>query len=345
MKNGGSSLVLDYTVNGVRHREKLGLYLVPEKTRIDRMRNQETMKMAQVKKAQRALDIEAGNVGMTAPSAKKMCICDYMEQRSDYYRKRGSGNYAQTVLNCLHYVRSYQGNILISKINEAYLIGFIDYLNESDLGDGSIYTYFQCLLIVINSAVRARIIFENPSRHIDAALKPKQKESTREYLTIEELRLLAETPCLVPVVKNAFLFSCFSGLRISDVRTLDWSQIHGDRIEKRTQKKGAVIYTPLSPSAKRFMGRACRSGLVFPDIPQSPTLERILGRWAGAAGMTKHVTFHVSRHTNATMLLTYGADIYTVSQLLGHRNVSTTQIYAKIIDRKKSEAVDKLPEI
>ncbi len=67
--------------------------------------------------------------------------------------------------------------------------------------------------------------------------------------------------------------------------------------------------------------------------------------WIMKAGITKHITFHCARHTYATLLLTYGVDIFTLSKLLGHKNIKNTQIYAKIIDRKKREAVDKLPQI
>jgi site-specific recombinase XerD len=67
--------------------------------------------------------------------------------------------------------------------------------------------------------------------------------------------------------------------------------------------------------------------------------------WVLKAGITKHITFHCGRHTYATLLLTYGVDIFTVSKLLGHKSIKNTQIYAKIIDKTKREAVNKLPQI
>ena len=76
------------------------------------------------------------------------------------------------------------------------------------------------------------------------------------------------------------------------------------------------------------------------------TINENLQSWAEAAGITtKKVTFHTSRHTFATMLLTLGADIYTISKLLGHTSVKTTQIYAKIIDQKKDDAVSLVDSI
>ena len=71
-------------------------------------------------------------------------------------------------------------------------------------------------------------------------------------------------------------------------------------------------------------------------------MNRALKRWATAAGITKNLTLHTARHTFATLMLTKGADLYTTSKLLGHREIGTTQIYAKIIDKKKENAVDLL---
>lgn len=80
-------------------------------------------------------------------------------------------------------------------------------------------------------------------------------------------------------------------------------------------------------------------------MPSNQYIGKILTNWAALAGIKKHVTFHVSRHTFATMALTAGSDIYTISKLLGHSYVKTTQIYAKVVDRKKEEAVDLMSKL
>ena len=71
----------------------------------------------------------------------------------------------------------------------------------------------------------------------------------------------------------------------------------------------------------------------------------ILHKWVEQAGISKHVTFHTARHTHATMMLTLGVDLYTVSKLLGHTNIQTTQIYAKLVDESKKKAIDLIPNI
>lgn len=350
MKDGGYSLMLDYTVEGVRKREFLKMYLVPEKTPVDRYQNQETLKTANAAKAKRIVELQNGVAGFRKRKGEKIALVDYMDERVAYYRKRGSRYFAQNVLNTKAYCISYRGkDTRLSQVTKEYLLGFIDHLNDSELGDGTIYTYFNALLIVLNAAVREDLIAENPSKRIDSSLKPKEKESTRAFLSIEEVRRLMNTPCEDETLKSAFLFSCFTGLRISDVRALTWEKvIDVDGGKKQIQvtqtKTGGVVNIPLSENALHWLPEK-KGEFVFPDLPFSPTLDRKIDKWAQAAEIEKHVTFHVARHTNATLLLTYGADIYTVSELLGHKNVSTTKIYAKIVDEKKRKAVDMIPDL
>ena len=350
MKDGGYSLYLDYTVAGIRQREFLKMYLVPERTHIDRIQNQETMKTANASKARRIVEIQNGKAGFQKRKGEKVLLTDYMDERSAYYKRRGSTSYAQTVQNCKAFCVSFRGeNVKLSQITPEYIVGFIGHLNDSELGNGSIYTYFNALIIVLNQAVRENLIEENPARRVDPALKPRQKESTRAFLTLDEVRSLMETPCDDEDLKRAFLFACFTGLRVSDVRSLDWKEIVevGDgklQIQKIQTKTNKMVYVPISDNATRWMS-VRGEGHVFPDLPVSPTLERKLDKWAGAAKIKKHVTFHVARHTYATLLLTYGADLYTVSQLLGHKNIETTQIYGKIIDETKRKTVNLIPEL
>lgn len=163
---------------------------------------------------------------------------------------------------------------------------------------------------------------------------------------MEEVKKLIDTPCRRPDIKGALLFSCFCGLRISDVRSLKWGNIvaNGDKMYLQiTQfKTRCPLSLPLNRQAMRWMpkrGNATDDDFIFPPLSKNMT---VLDTWAKEAGITKHVTFHVSHHTFATMELTMGADLYTTSKLLGHTNVTTTQIYAKIVNSKEEEAVSLL---
>lgn len=348
MKDGGYSLYLDYTIEGVRKREFLKLYLVPEKSKIDVVQNQETLKTANALKSKLIVDIQNGSNGFRQRKGEKVLLLDYIKERIAYYEKRGSYRYADIIKRSMRYCMAFRGkDIRLTQVTRDYLLKYIDFLNNSELGEGTIYTYYNALIIILNSAVKEDLIAENPSGKIDASLKPHQKQSTRAFLTLDELRALIDTDCEDKELKAAFLFSCFTGLRISDIRTLRWDNIidigNGRlQIQTKQSKTKNMVFVPLSDNALKWLPERTDE-FVFHSLPFSPTIDRRLIRWAQAANINKHVTFHVSRHTYATLLLAYGADLYTVSRLLGHKNVSTTQIYAKIMDESKRKAVDNIP--
>lgn len=183
---------------------------------------------------------------------------------------------------------------------------------------------------------------------IDLAAKAKgipEQESRREYLTIEELNTLGATECESPIIKRAALFSALTGMRHVDIQKLKWKEIVRDgehwRVNFTQQKTKGVEYTPISDQAYELCGdRLDDNRLVFEGLPAPSWISKPLARWIKAAGITKHITFHCFRHTFATLQLTNGTDIYTVSKMLGHTNVRTTQIYTKVVDAKKETAAD-----
>ena len=181
---------------------------------------------------------------------------------------------------------------------------------------------------------------------VDIAAKVKGisgVESRREYLTIEELNKLAATPCEYPMLKKAAFFSALTGLRHSDIRKMTWKElsVEGDhyRINFTQRKTGGVEYMPISEQAYLICGEPAEPDrLVFEGLQDPSWINRPMKKWIEDAGIKKHITFHCFRHSFATNQLTEGTDIYTVSKMLGHTNVRTTQIYAKVVDSKKEEA-------
>lgn len=183
---------------------------------------------------------------------------------------------------------------------------------------------------------------------IDIAAKAKNityTDKQREYLTIDELNILAATPCDRPIMKRASLFSALTGMRHSDIQKLKWKEVIKDgdhyRILFTQQKTKRVQYMPISDQAYQLCGdRDEPDRLVFEGLQDPSWINKPLQWWVQTAGITKHITFHCFRHTYATLQLTNGTDIYTVSKMLGHTKVTTTQIYAKIVDEKKEQAAD-----
>lgn len=237
--------------------------------------------------------------------------------------------------------------IPFSQIDMKLIEGFRLYLMNAKRGGNktgvitlnTASTYFSVFKAVLKQA------FIDGYLTIDLSAKVKNiqgRESRREYLTVEELNVLARTP-FDPLVKRAALFSALTGLRHSDIQKLKWSEIEefngGYRLNFTQQKTKGVEYMPISKQAFQLCGeRSDGQQLVFAGLPDPSWISKPLERWIKQAGITKHITFHCFRHTFATLQLANGTDIYTVSKMLGHTNVKTTQIYAKIVDEKKEKA-------
>ena len=221
-------------------------------------------------------------------------------------------------------------------------------IREKRLNDGNISLYLDMYHKGARKKEGRPLIDRNPFKLLDAKEKPQKNSSIREFLTIEEVKQLMATPCRYDIVKRAFLFSCFTGLRYSDIKSLLWSEIRKAAdgrtlfLEHPQVKTRKIVTVPLSEEALKWMPKQQKDKEhVFHQLQiTSTTVEVILGEWMKEAGIEKHITYHCSRHTAATMLLTLGADLYTVSKILGHSSIKMTEVYAKIVDKKKLETVN-----
>lgn len=354
LANGSVSVYLAINVNGRRTYDYLKLYLVPETDQAAKLQNRQTMEAVYAIKAQRILQITNGAAGIKKDLRNKMRLVDWLKIYQDRQVNKGKRGAKRWVRTMIFVIEGYDGgkDATLADIDHQWLTDFMIYLmndyvtyKKTKLTNGTVDNYLRCLKAAFNVAVEEGIMPTNPMLALDRShLKGTTYE--REFLSVDEVKKLIDTPCRRPDIKGAFLFSCFCGLRISDVRSLQWKHVvtAGDKMYlKITQfKTRRPLTIPLSRQALRWMperGNAGEDEYIFPPLSKNMT---VLDDWAKEAGINKHVTFHVSRHTFATMELTMGADIYTTSKLLGHTSVATTQIYAKVINSKKEEAVSLL---
>ena len=257
----------------------------------------------------------------------------------------------------------YTDRMTFRKIDKNFLKDFIlrlieytpayHYKNKEGkrLGNNTIVAVYSVLRSVIGKAYRDGILPSNPTEEFRVSDYVKGTETERAYLELEELRRFAAVETRHLLEKQAFVFSCICGLRVSDVRKLTWGDIKkvGDdyKIEIRQKKTRDRLSNPLSPEILHWLpersDEASSSDIVFPLVAEQYVNDKIR-EIAKEAEIHKHLSFHSARHTCATMMLTLGVDLYTVSKLLGHRRVTTTQIYGNIVDKKKREAVDMIPD-
>jgi len=350
----GTTKLPDGSIKVLRDYEYLNLYLVEKPvTPFDRESNKENLKLANNIRAKRELEIKNNQYGFSSDKKQNANFIEYFTDQAEK-RLQSKGNYENWNSTLKHLIKFAGNQITFKEITPAFCEQFKTYLtdkakkkSELNLSSSSVSSYFNKFRACLKNAVKDKIIFENPA---DGITNPKEIGNIREYLTLDELKDLAKAECRYEVLKRAFLFSCLTGLRWSDIQKLKWSEVQktdeSNRIVFHQQKTKGLQYLDISDQARAYLGQ---SGLpddrVFTGLKYSDYMNVALLQWVLRAGITKHITFHCGRHTFAVLQLTLGTEIYTLSKLLGHSEIRTTEIYAKIVDEKKRDAVNKIPDI
>ncbi len=351
-QGGKTSLYLDYYHKGKRKTEYLNLYLEPNpKTKEQKDVNKKTQQLAETIRAQRQIEIQNGTFGFRDNEKLKGSFTSYLQLLASK-RQDSAGNYGNWDSMIKHLKAFIPQDISFEFVNRQFVQDFKEYLDKKAIAHGnqrlsqnSKYSYFNKLRAALKQAVKDGIIPHNPAEGVEAF---KQGEPEREFLTLDELQACVKAECDIPQLKTAFIFSCLTGLRWSDIQKLLWSEVQhsnemGYYIRFRQKKTKGAETLPISEQAFNLLGeRQDKDARVFVGLKYSAWHNLKLQQWVMRAGVTKTITFHCARHTYATLQLTMGTDIYTVSKLLGHRELKTTQVYAKIIDDKKKEAATKI---
>lgn len=349
------SLYLEYYQNGKRSYEYLNLYLHSDTdtklSKKEKDENKATLALADDIWSKRKLEAQRGSYGFTDVQKVKGSFIDYVEILKDK-RKNSEGNFGNWDSAHKHLKTFAKTDVIFSQIDRRWLEKFKYYLqfeaktkSNKPLSKNTQSSYFNKIRAALKEAAREEIIQRNPAADIQG-ISPGETE--RAFLTYDELKAMAKTDCEVPILKTAFIFSALTGLRWSDVNKLVWSEVQnskelGNYLRFRQKKTQGSETLPISEQAFNLLGeRGEAEERVFKHLKYSAWYNLKLHQWAMKAGISKTVTFHCARHTYATLQLTLGTDIYTVSKLLGHKNLKTTQIYTKVIDEKKTEAANKI---
>ncbi|MFI5151042.1 MAG: phage integrase SAM-like domain-containing protein [Bacteroidia bacterium] len=355
LKDGRESYYLDIYVNGQRHYEFLKLYLLKQRNLIDRDVNKVTTQQAEKARAEKQLEIQNSKHGLIEAYQKGVDFLQYFDEMTKAREKTGVDK--DSWRSVYNHLKKYMGTnrIAITDIDENWIEGFRDYLlysakkkNEDKISRNSAHHYFNRLKNCFKKALRDKVIKDNPADRVDYI---PLEETKREFLTFEELQLLFNAECRSTVLKSAFLFSALTGLRWSDIEKLTWEEVqhsedNGWGVYYRQQKTEAIEFLPISDQARDILGPKGRSDQkVFAGLSYSVHTSVLLQKWCSNAGIKKEITFHSGRHTAATLLISNDVNLYTVQKLLGHKNIKTTEVYAKLVDKKKIEAVNKIPQL
>ena len=341
-------------------REFLSLYIFDKpKTVLDKDHNKSTLIIAEQLRQKREYQLNKPEV-YTEEEREKLAQKALGEQNFVIYfkklaHKRAKSNFDNWMSAYKYLEKFSDGNWLFNEITVARCNDFKDFLLNSGnnkhktskvkLSQNSAVSYFNKLRAALKEAFKEGFLNIDINGKIDGI---KQAEIQRNFLTLEELNQLVKTECAYPVLKNAALFSSLTGLRFSDIEKLVWNEVvhinnNGYFINFRQQKTKAVEMMPISEQAFDLLGeRKDGNQKVFEGLTYSAYSNKYLANWIGLAGISKNITFHCFRHTYATLQLSLGTDIYTVSKMLGHRDLKTTQVYAKIIDQTKRDTTNKI---
>lgn len=358
LKDGRQSLYLDIYIRGKRCYEPLKLFLVQETDEKSTKKNAATLKKAESICKKRNKELQA--MFNVSKRSKAILANEYTECMTiSKWMQRFYGIQESKGIKDLHSIRvtqallsEFRPNALLQDVDRDFCVDFMAFLQSHKKKGGGTYSSKTAFNIIglfstaLTTAVKLGKLKANPYLTLASCDKIKVKETLREYLTVEELKRLVDAPCSNERVKQVFLFACNCGLRIGDIEALTWNDVvkddRGWGLSVVMAKTSRPVYIPLGEQALRWMpkgGRHDADEKVFDGLPSNLRINIMLKEWAKSAGITKNVTMHVARHTYATMLLTLGADLYTVSKLLGHTSVKHTQRYAKIINKKKDDAV------
>jgi integrase len=350
LANGDTKFYLDINQKGrKRETETLDLvWLKNPKTKEERLQNETARETVSIIRSRREAELISNKYKVTQTFKSDTYLLVYASILKEE-RKESLGNYGNWDSMYKHLKKFLKDvDIQMGTINKEWVKSFKEYLRDKcNLESGSSFSYFNKILCLFKQAVKDRILFENPAEGVDRII-PTQ--TMRTFLNEEEVGLMANADCRYDVLKRAFLFSVLTGLRWSDINLLTWGNVDKDfeRVAIRgSQKKTDDFYgVPLNEDAIKLMGeRGNSSDRVFSGLRYSAYMNVAITKWTANAGLQKHVTFHSARHSYAYLLLKENVNIYTISKLLGHTHIKSTERYLHLFDMDKREAVEKLPKL
>lgn len=341
-----------------RTSKTLDLFVYDNPTKTQKKSNAEAREAAERIRAKVMIDFAYENNDLSGLSTKDKSDIDFIEyfrQQTDK-RYESLNNYGNWDSVHKHLMVFCPKGVPINQVDSKWLEDLKYYLKNTAktksnqrLSQNTLHSYFNKVKACLKTAHREELILRNPTERVQGF---KQGETKREFLTLEELKKVAKTECDIPQLKTAFMFSALTGMRWSDINKLTWSEVEYSeqdnhwRVKFRQQKTKGVETLPIPNQARDLLGEKGKpEERVFMGLKYSAWHNLRLQQWIMRAGINKNITFHCARHTYATLQLTNGTDIYTVSKMLGHRELKTTQVYAQIIDQKKVEATNAIPHI
>lgn len=355
LKDGGKSYYLDIYVNGTRSYEFLGIKTatkvrknkkgedIPPDTPQSR-KEKETL--AQTIANQRALELMADNTAYTPKHVKEVNFFDYADAYIKAYTKKD----VKMLKSTRNKFEAFYGssNLKAVDITPGLMARYKDYLiNDPALSGETPSNYWTRFKKILRAAKLKGLIKSMPTDEIRFSNPNKGDTLKKEVLEIDEIRILAKTKCGNNEVKRSFLFACYTGLGLAEIRNLKWQHIKSGRLITKREKTGSKINNNLSPAALRLIGEPGKSKDYVFDMQNIShvAVNKNLKNWLNRTKIDKKITFYSGRHTFACLLLMNGANLKSVADAMGHSTTKNTLKYLNHVERLKDEATSNLPDI
>lgn len=350
LKHGKRGLYLDFyppivnpDTNRQTRREHLKLYVFEDpRTKTEKEHNKKTFELGEIIRAKRQLEIQSESYGFLSGQHKTESFIEFVRKLTELKKQRATGTY-RTWYAMLVHLETFAPGCRFGDVTEGFCGDFKSYLiNDAGITANSASIYLTKFKSTVSLASDNGCLAGNPGKRLKTI---QIKSSKRDFLSIAEVKQLAAVPFKYEDLRRAGLFSILTGLRFSDCEKLIWGEIrhnaHGYFISARLQKTDSFEVFPISDEAFEMLSeRGGPDEKVFKYLNYNQC--RHLSEWFTAAGITRKLGFHSFRHTYATLQLSAGTDLAVVSEMLGHKDIKTTRIYAKIVSERKREATNKI---
>lgn len=344
---GRQSYYLDIWHGEKRYYEFLKLYTTRARNPIEKKSNEAAKEMAENIRAKRELDLAASDHNYIPKFKRDADFLAFFQAFNDNYKNKD----VRLVTGALKYFKLFLNEegiryLPVKSLDEQLCRDFKNYL-ESKVHGETISNYFKKFRSAIQATVREKLILEDVSKNVRIV---KTDGLKKDILNLDEISSLSKARCGNEQVKKAFFFSLNTGLRFCDVKALAWKNIDNEKIrftQAKTQhtSSAANLTIDLNQTALNMIGdRGKPDDRVF-TLPSHTACLKDLKTWVKAAKIDKHITWHCARHSIAVNLLDNGTDVKTVASLLGHSGLAHVDKYLRVIDERKKQAVNRLPEI
>jgi integrase/recombinase XerD len=349
-------------IKKARKREYLSLYLLDNpRTPIERQSNEQTIEIAKEIRWEREQALKKDKTGKRLYKTKNINFLEAFQNYIDGYSKKDIRMMEGVLQRFKDFLKLeypvYHKNIKPDQISKDMVIEFVEYLESRSKGEGA-KGYYQRFKKFILYAIDHDLMVKNPSHGV--VCKVDTNALRKDILSMEEIQKLVKTTYAGqnPNVRKAFIFCLYTGIRFCDVVELKYSNVdysnkllNFEQVKTKGHSSNSGVLIPLNDGLISLIGDQPINPNGFPvdknifDLPSHTMCLKALDRWTKRAGINKHITWHCARHSFAVNILNYGANIKTVSSLLGHSGLQHTEKYTRAVDELKKAAINSLPEL